>query len=162
MPIKVNIIDNGVKTSESDAAVKLKQNIESGIPQDADGDILIFSNLTLHGQSTRDVDLLVVGALKNCKFPINNNPDHKFYYVNDFCIVIELKEQEAQYIHPKGTDLYVTYKEGHDKNATRQNEDQKYSFISYFRRRFGYEPRTSNFVWLKSINRHQLASIKNG
>lgn len=162
MPIKVNIVDNGVKTSESDAAVKLKQNIESGIPQDADGDILIFSNLTLHGQSTRDVDLLVVGALKNCKFPINNNPDHKFYYVNDFCIVIELKEQEAQYIHPKGTDLYVTYKEGHDKNATRQNEDQKYSFISYFRRRFGYEPRTSNFVWLKSINRHQLASIKNG
>ena len=39
---------------------------------------------------------------------------------------------------------------------------KKYSFISYFRRRFGYEPRTSNFVWLKSINRHQLASIKNG
>ena len=96
MPIKVNFVDNGVKTSESDAAVKLKQNIESGIPQDADGVILIFSNLTLHGQSTRDVDLLVVGALKNCKFPINNNPDHKFYYVNDFCIVIELKEQEAQ------------------------------------------------------------------
>ena len=69
MAIKVRIIDNGVKTSESDAAVKLKQNIESGIPQDADGDILIFSNLTLHGQSTRDVDLLVAGALNNCKFP---------------------------------------------------------------------------------------------
>lgn len=162
MAIKVRIIDNGVKTSESDAAVKLKQNIESGIPQDADGDILIFSNLTLHGQSTRDVDLLVAGALKNCKFPINYNPDHKFFYVNDFCIVIELKEHEARYIHPKGTDLYVTYKEGRDKNATRQNEEQKYSFIKYFERRFAYKPRTSNFVWLKSINRHQLASIKNG
>lgn len=162
MAINITIIDNGVKTSESDAAVKLKQNIENGIPKDADGDILIFSNLTLHGQSTRDVDLLVVGALNNCKYPINNNPEHKFYYVNDFCIVIELKEHEAKYIHPKGTDLYVTYKEGHDKNATRQNEDQKYSFIKYFERRYAYRPRTSNFVWLKSINQYQLASIKNG
>lgn len=162
MSIKIIIIDNGVKTSESDAAIKLKQNIENGIPKDAEGDILIFTNLTLHGQSTRDVDLLVIGALNNCKYPINNNPEHKFYHVNDFCIVIELKEHEAKYIHPKGTDLYVTYKEGHDKNATRQNEEQKYCFIKYFKKRYDYEPRTANFVWLKSISRQQLASIKNG
>ena len=159
----IKIIDNGVKTSESDAAVKLRENIEKSIPKDVEGEILIFTNLTLHGQSTRDVDILVAGALKNCKFPINNNAEHKYFYVNDFCTVIELKEHESKYIFPKGTDIYVTYKDGHNKNATSQNEKQKYSFIKYFSRRYDYEPRpTSNFLWLKSINRFQLASIKNG
>ena len=162
MAINIRIIDNAVKTSESDAAIQLKQNIENDIPKDAEGDILIFTNLTLHGQSTRDVDMLVVGALKNCKYPIDNNPASKYFYINDFCTVIELKEHESKYIYAKGTDIFVTYKDGHDKNATKQNEDQKYSFISYFRRKYDYEPRTSNFVWLKSTNRYQLASIKNG
>lgn len=162
MAISIKIIDNGVKTSESDAAIKLRQNLESSIPKGIEGEILIFTNLTLHGQSTRDVDILVAGALQNCKFPINNNVGHKFFYVNDFCIVIELKEHESKYIVPKGTDIYVTYNNGHKKNATNQNENQKYSFIKYFERRYGYQPRTSNFLWLKSLNKSQLASIKNG
>ena len=162
MAVSIKIIDNGVKTSESDAAIKLKQNLENSIPKDVEGEILIFTNLTLHGQSTRDVDILVAGALKNCKFPISNNADHKVYYVNDFCSVIELKEHESKYIVPKGTDIYVTYNNGHKKNATNQNENQKYSFIKYFERRYGYQPRTSNFLWLKSLNKSQLASIKNG
>lgn len=162
MAVSIKIIDNGVKTSESDAAIKLKQNLENSIPKDVEGEILIFTNLTLHGQSTRDVDILVAGALKNCKFPISNNADHKVYYVNNFCSVIELKEHESKYIVPKGTDIYVTYNNGHKKNATNQNENQKYSFIKYFERRYGYQPRTSNFLWLKSLNKSQLASIKNG
>ena len=162
MVIDIKYINNGVKTSESDAAIKLKQNLENSIPKDVEGEILIFTNLTLHGQSTRDVDILVAGALKNCKFPISNNADHKFFYVNDFCIVIELKEHESKYIVPKGTDIYVTYNNGHNKNATNQNENQKYSFIKYFERRYGYQPRTSNFLWLTSLNKSQLTSIKNG
>ena len=158
----VRIIDNGVRTGESDAAIKLKQNIEKDIPSEVSGEILIFSNLTLHGQSTRDVDLLIVGALDNCRYPIDNNPGHPFFYVNDFCMVVELKEQDSKYIYAKGTDIYVKYKDGHDKNATRQNEEQKYSFRTYFKNRYDYEPWISNFVWLKSANRYQLGSIKNG
>ena len=162
MALNVKIINNGVQTSESDAAIKLKQNIENSISQDVEGEILIFTNLTLHGQSTRDVDILVAGALNNCKYEIENNLNSKYFYINDFCTVIELKEQESKYIRPKGTDIYVCYKDGHDKNATNQNEAQKYSFRRYFKNRYAYEPRISNFIWLKSLSSDQIKSIRNG
>ena len=42
MAINIRIIDNSVKTSESDAAIKLKNNLENGNPKDAEGDILLF------------------------------------------------------------------------------------------------------------------------
>ena len=78
MAINIKIIENGVQTSESDAAIKLKQNLENSVSKEVEGEILIFTNLTLHGQSTRDVDILVAGALNNCRYEIENNPNSNY------------------------------------------------------------------------------------
>lgn len=165
--IAIKLIDteNDSQSSEFQAAKELKEMIEESIQEQASGTIYIVPNATLVGQSPRDVDIIIAGELNNCIFPKYYTNNHiypkKDLIIDSFCIAIELKQQSESNIRLHGTNIEVAYN-GSWKNATAQNEGQRYSVINYFDAIYHYKPWTSNFIWLKSLNTEQIRALKNG
>ena len=164
MPITIHIINpsQDIHSPEYFAAVRLKKLIEDSAPKQVNGHIQIAYSVTLCGQEVRDVDLVVAGNFENYIL--------KKYYTNDiqfpkkdlavegFCIVIELKGHPQERIIFKGTHFYVEYC-GQLKDATNQNENQRYSFKNYFKNECGYNPFVSNFIWFNNLSKNQLNNI---
>ena len=130
-------------SSEFAAALNLKDIIKNSIPDTVSGNISIAYGLTLTGQEVRDIDILLVGQLDNYTIPnyYTNNPQYpkKPLTVDSFCIAVELKEHPAHRIRFQGTHIYVEY-QGQLKDATNQNEKQRYSLMNYILNVCGYKP----------------------
>lgn len=150
---------------ECNAAKELKGLLEKSLPSSATGEICIAYGLTLCGQSPRDVDILIVGQLQSCiiKDFYTNDPSYKKkdLSIDSFCTVVELKDHASHRVHISNTHLFVEYN-GEWKDATEQNEGQRYSFMNYFHASCGYNPFVSNFIWFRSLTDKQLRSINNG
>ncbi len=160
--IKIANVVSDQNSSECTAASDLKELLKRSIPDDINGNISIAYGLTLAGQEIRDIDLLVVGELDNYIIPnyYTNNPQYpkKSLKVDSFCIAIELKEHPAHRIRFQGTHFYVDY-QGQLKDATSQNEKQRYSLINYITNTCGYKPIVTNALWLKSLDKQQLREM---
>ena len=117
------------------------------------------------GQEVRDIDLLLFGKLENYSLVnyYTSNPTYpkKNLKVDGFCVVIELKEHSSDSVAVSNTHVHVGY-QGSWKDATEQNEKQRYAFASYLEAAIGYKIYTTNFLWLKSLNKEQLVSMKSG
>ena len=163
--IKIINESNDNKTSELQAAKDLKDLLTTSLPESLKGEIIIAHSVTLVGQSPRDVDLLVAGKFDNyvIKNYYSSDPQYKKkdLYVESFCIAIELKQQTEQGVRLNGTHIEVLYK-NYWKDATIQNENQRYSVVNYFQNDFGYKPWISNFIWLKSLSSQQLLLLRRG
>lgn len=150
------------QNSEYNAAVTLKSLLENSFKDNDNGTICITSGLTLCGQEVRDIDLFVFGKLDNYVLPAyyTNSPQYpkKNLIVDGFCIAIELKEHPINGISYKNTHVLVQYN-GKWKDATQQNEKQKYSCVSYFSNAVGYNIFMANFIWLKSISPSQFDDL---
>ena len=138
-------------SNEYKDAIVLKEIFEEELRKSpsTNGEILILSNVTLFGQETKDVDIIVIGNFD--KFSMNiktksktfQNGKEIFYpqenrnlFINDFCFVIETKLHSADKIKLVGTTLLVRYNDKlHD--VTTQSENQKYSLKNYFEDRKG-------------------------
>lgn len=148
--------------SEYSAAVYLRDLLNYDIPDTIKGTIYIAYGLTLTGQEVRDIDILVVGQLDNYTIPnyFTNNPQYpkKPLSIDSFCIAIELKEHPAHRIKFQGTHVYVEY-QGQLKDATNQNERQRYSLLNYISNVCGYKPIVTNVLWLKSLEKQQLREM---
>ena len=144
------------------AAVCLRENLKESISESVNGNISIAYGLTLTGQEVRDIDILVVGQLDNYIIPdsYTNNPQYakKPLKVDSFCIAIELKEHPAHRISFQGTHVLVEY-QGQLKDATAQNEKQRYSLLNYISNTCGYKPIVTNVLWLKSLDKKQLRDM---
>ena len=165
MAVKVTIVNPEINASipECVAAEYLKETlINSFDKSQANGVIYIAYGLTLSGQEVRDIDLMLFGRIDNytlSKYYTNDVHYHKKdLKVDSFCMAIELKEQTSERVEKYGTHIRVQYK-GHWKDATEQNEMQRYALASYIQNEIGQRPYTTNFLWLKSLNKEQLRSL---
>jgi len=124
MTVKVRIKTSGENSSESKAAVLLKDRLEKELSpayKHASGEILIISNVTLFGQQTKDIDLIVIGKLQNFKPKITSIAKDKNKiqlpvckreaYVNSFCYVIDVKDHSYTGVKKDGLNLLVRYNE---------------------------------------------------
>lgn len=168
MAVKVTIINPVVDESvpEGFAALELKRCFEKHFNgTTAQGTISIVYGLTLRGQSVRDVDIAVVGNLDNAiiKNIYTNSPHYKKkdLSVKTFCTVIELKGHTADYVSIANTHVYVKYK-NQLKDATEQNEKQRYALGNYLERELGYKPIVTNLIWLSSISQQCLSEYAKG
>ncbi len=171
MPVKIKITGVKQNTDEYDAANELKEMFEEAFKSftKADGEILIASNVTLIGQEVKDVDLVVIGKLKNFQIQFKTKSynssrivDHDLkprnVFINDFCFVIETKKHTVENIVLHGTQLLVRYgKKYHD--ATDQSEKQKYALRRYFEERVGGAPYICNFIWLKNVSPNEIRTL---
>ena len=165
MALKINIISHSeCDSQEAKAAEKLQQMLCQTFPKTASGEILIAYSLTLCGQDVRDVDLLLLGRFENCVYSsyYTNDPHYpkKDLVIDGFCITIELKGHKSDLVKYEGTHIFVNYNGW--KDATDQNEKQRYSFVNYFENECYYKPKVSNFIWLNGITPNQFkAKISN-
>ena len=137
-------------SNEYKDAIVLKEIFEEELRKspNTNGEILILSNVTLFGQETKDVDIIVIGKFDKfsmniktkSKTPKNECPqENRNLFINDFCFVIETKLHSADKIKLEGTTLLVRYNDKlHD--VTTQSENQKYSLKNYFEDRLKFSP----------------------
>ena len=165
MAVTVQIINKVINEvcSECQAALLMKKYLEESFTNSIQGKIYIAYGLTLCGQEVRDIDLLVTGHLQNYKIPAYYSNGEAFpkkaLIVDNFCYVIELKEHTSDKVLKHNTHIYVEY-EGEYKDATEQNERQRYSFLKYFNNLVGYKPFVCNALWLKSIDSISFNELK--
>jgi len=171
MAITIKIKSNNEASSESTAARQLKEQLEkelSASSRYATGEILIISNVTLFGQETKDIDIVLIGKLQNFKQQITSTATDRNHtqlpevkresYINSFCYVIEVKEHSHSGVKQDGLNLLVKY---NDKwcDATTQSEKQKYALINYLNEHLGFTPTICNFIWLRNISFHELVQL---
>ena len=65
MAIKVSVFGAEKESDEYNAAVKLRNIIQSTTPESAMGEIVLFASATLYGQAVKDVDLMMLGSIQN-------------------------------------------------------------------------------------------------
>lgn len=166
MSVKISIINpiTNQDSQEAKAAEKLQYMLTKSVPKNVNGEIIIAYSLTLCGQDVRDVDLLLLGRFENCVYPsyYTNDPHYpkKDLVIDGFCITVELKGHKSDLVKYEGTHIYVNYHGW--KDATEQNEKQRYSFVNYFENECYYKPKVSNFIWLNGITPNQFkAKISN-
>ena len=171
MGIVVRIKCNNEGSSESMAANQLKKQLEkelSGTSQFTKGEILIISNVTLFGQETKDIDIIMIGILQNYKLKVNSTAkDRKNallpeamrdIFINSFCYVIEVKDHSYSGVKQDGLNLLVKYNQKWS-DATSQSEKQKYAQIYYLQEHLGFSPAICNFIWLKNISSKELLQL---
>ena len=167
MSVSINIVNKVIdKTNnECKAALDLKAMLEKSFSERTSGNIGIAYGLTLCGQDVRDIDLFLFGKLDNFVLPnyYTNNPIYKKknLKVDGFCIAIELKEHPSNRVSFCNTHAHVEY-HGSWKDATEQNEKQRYACASYLETAIGYKVYTTNFLWLKGLTSSQLNIMTNG
>lgn len=167
MSVSINIVNEVINKDNQEyiAALYLKTLLENSFSDQTDGSIGIAYGLTLRGQEVRDIDLLLFGELKNYTLSnyYTNNPSYhkKDLKVDSFCIAIELKEHPYNRVRYEATHVEVDYN-GSWKDATEQNEKQRYACATYLKSCVGYKVYTTNFIWLKGLTKEQLESISNG
>lgn len=171
MAIEIKIKSNSNNSSEDMAAKLIKEQLLkelSTVSKYATGEILIISNVTLFGQETKDIDIVLIGKFQNLKLRITSKSKDKSYnvlsvaerevYLNSFCYVIEVKDHSFTGVRQDGLNLLVKYNEKWS-DATTQSEKQKYALVNYLTDQLGFSPNICNFIWLRGISAFELNQL---
>lgn len=172
MAVDIKLKGGDIESDEYKASLVLKQIFEHDLPNNINGEVLIYSNATLFGQEPKDVDIVVVGKLEKYKLEllakseykndkgekITDDESLKEIYINDFCFVIELKSHRVEDISRNGIDLCVQYN-SKIHSVTAQSEKQKYSLMNYFKDRLGFSPYICNFIWLTNVSNESIQNL---
>jgi len=122
---------------------------------DADGSILVISNLSLPGGDlVKDIDIVLVGFLKEYYI-------HPFYHVTDstieslkvhsFCLTIELKRHNYEGVEFNGLGgVSVKYGNG-EHDVVDQSRKQRDALRNTLKRNGNIEPFVTNLIWLRNI-----------
>ena len=163
MAVTINIIGDNDGSDEYRAAEKLKQIIEKSIPQTAMGEVILFPSATLYGQAVKDVDIIMIGELKNysakAKFNHHGENLEDTVYLESFCTTIEVKSHSISGIRREGTNIQVFYSNNGWHNATKQSNDQKTSAMNFFKNALGDSPYITNLIWLVEVSGEELDSL---
>lgn len=165
--MKVKLLTNSEygATTENAAAEKLKDILLKSIPIDVKGQITIAPNVTLRGQSVRDIDLVVWGNLSNCVLPHlykdETAESTKDLQVKDFFLVIELKQQPIEKLSYEGRHIWVEYGD-EIKDATHQSESQRYAMKAFLQEFSHLNVFLANVIWLNSVSDEDLKKLTNG
>lgn len=152
-------------TNEYTAALSLREKILHEYPQFETGtteSITIIVGAKCHGQTVRDIDLIVIGKFD---VPFSIRPFLPFttrsgdiarpdsVLLDSFCLVIEVKAHSAGRVRFTGSQAEVFYADRHEwHDASHQNEMQKQSLLNYLRL-LGLSPVpwVTPLVWMVNI-----------
>lgn len=163
MSVIVTVAGSNHESDEYQAAIKLKEIIQNEMPNNAIGEIVIFVSATLMGQEVKDIDLLLMGVLQNCKVTASfYNQDNKYVTepvdVGSFCTTIEIKSHSIDGIIRKGTDFYVKY--GFKEHCvTEQSNRQKISAMNFFNRTISFSPYITNVIWFTEATQSEIREL---
>ena len=162
MSIIVKIIGDSDGSDEYLAAEKLKGIIQSSAPEKAFGEIILFPSATLFGMPVKDIDIMMIGHLHNCKEHLSYNENgctqEDDISIESFCTTIEVKAHSTRFIRREGTNLLVKYAKGWH-NATRQSNEQKFSAKTFFDNYLGGSPYITNLLWFTEVPAEDLRVI---
>ncbi len=163
MAIKVSVFGAEKESDEYNAALKLKNIIQSTVPEYVDGEIVLFASATLYGQTVKDVDLMMIGSLQNYSliFEFNDRDGNHIQdkvFIHNFCTVIEVKRHDISGIARNGTDIYVKY--GLDwHSVTQQSNHQKFSAKNFFVKALSFSPFITNVIWFTQATSNDINSL---
>lgn len=163
MAIKVSVFGAEKESDEYNAAVKLRNIIQSTTPESAMGEIVLFASATLYGQAVKDVDLMMLGSIQN--YSLNSvftdkdgNHIQDRVFVQSFCTVIEVKRHDISGIVLNGTDFYVKY--GANLHCvTQQSNKQKISAMNFFISALSFSPFITNVIWFTQATPSEINSL---
>lgn len=164
MTIEIVNNPNAKKTSESLAAIEIKDMLMDSTPSDIGGKLYIATNLTLCGQEVRDVDIAIWGNLSN--YRLNKYYTNDIQYakkdlvVKDFFIVIELKDKSIDDLFFDDTHIWAVYEK--PKDIIDQSEKQRYSMKRYLYSYCGLDLFVTNTLWLSSVSKSELHNLTDG
>ena len=163
MAVFVKIIGDDDGSDEYRAAERLKQIIETSISKTAMGEVILFPSATLYGQAVKDVDIIMIGGLKNYSAKAKFNHDGHFQedtiFLESFCTTIEVKSHSISRIRREGTNIQVFYSKSGWHNATKQSNDQKNSAMNFFNNALGDSPYITNLLWLVEVSENELDNL---
>lgn len=161
--------------SEADAAKQLRQAILKAWPwaeADPSAVIYLIPNVQCHGETPRDIDLVVLASLPvekatftpavQLKLLNDSVVEPDVVHVRSLCIVVEVKDHVPQDIRFSGSKVEVRYRGTRTgdqwHSATQQNERQKYSLRNYLARHISgaQVPHITNLIWLRNATRDAL------
>lgn len=155
----------GKKDSDESKAAERLRGILSKI--DADGSILIISNLSLPGgELIKDIDIVVLGFLRDyIIYPYHHpsNRDVNTLKVNSFCITIELKGHclDDVDINQLG-GVFVTYNGKKKHDVVDQSRKQRDALRNVLKRTVSIEPKVTNLIWLEIVEEALVNHDKSG
>lgn len=162
MGVIVKIIGENNGSDEYEAGLKIKGLIEQ-LPANVIGEVVIYPNATILGQAVKDIDIVVMGELKNY------TPSLKYYEcgeekndkisIESFCLAIEVKSHNADVIVREGTNWLVPYKK-RLHNVTEQSNQQKTSLFSFFKNQIGVSPYVTNVIWFTETLHSEIDELK--
>lgn len=155
-------------SDEYDAAARLAEMARTAWPWlEASHDcwLDLVASVQCHGQSPKDIDLLVVGRFPDDRAFVRTRSsltardhavvDARQVAVRSICATVEVKEHDPEGVRFDGTRISVRYREGwHD--ATAQSEKQKYSLKAYLQLSGISAPWITNLVWLRNVDPRHL------
>ena len=168
MSVMVKVIGADKCSDEYIAALEVKKVIESQMPKNVSGEIILFASATLFGQTVKDIDLLMVGNLNGYKIKCDysdskNEIGFGEVSIESFCTAIEIKSHNITGIKLNGTDFYVKYNEGWHC-VTEQSNKQKMSVSNFLKRTTGTSPFVTNLIMFVNATSAEISSLlrKNG
>lgn len=147
-------------SKESQAAEILARKLRM---LDANGSILVISNLSLPGgEDIKDIDILVIGYLQDyIIYPFTHFKDKdgniERLKVKSFCFTIELKRtcfDDAE-ITELG-DIKVDYWDKNDSDVLDQSIKQKYALKNVLKRTKQISPWITNLIWMYNIEENTV------
>ena len=165
MDVKFTVIGAKPNSDEYQGALKLKAILEESMPNSAEGEIILHPNATIMGASVNDVDLLVMGYLRNYseKLLFTNSAgeiERNKVDIFSFCTAVEIKSHPIRLISREGTEFFVKYagKAGLH-SVTSQSNDQKTAVRNFLKAIVRSEPYVTNIIWFTGITENELDGI---
>jgi hypothetical protein len=138
------------------------------------GEIVLFVSATLYGQDVKDVDLMMIGMIRNYKPVLSFSVNEKDVYGNvvglksvkdkveilNFCTTIEIKGHDISGIFVNGTDFYVKYGKV-DHCVTAQSNKQKIAVMNFLKSTINFSPYITNVIWFNQVTRNDLDGLIN-
>jgi hypothetical protein len=156
---------------EYEAALRLRGLILESWPwleSDSTSTVKIIAGVQCHGQSKRDLDIVLLGNFSDhaAFSPFLSFSTFQGYlkipdtvHVQSLCLIIEVKNHDLASIQFTGTHLDVRYlgdREAKWHSATDQNEAQKYSLKHYLEHNRVSSPYITNLLWLPNVSNADL------
>ena len=162
MGVIVKVIGENNGSDEYEAGLKIKGLIEQ-LPANVIGEVVIYPNATILGQAVKDIDIVVMGELKNyipsLKYYECGEEKNDKISIESFCLAIEVKSHNADAIVREGTNWLVPYKQ-RLHNVTEQSNQQKTSLFSFFKNQIGVSPYVTNVIWFTETLHSEIDELK--
>jgi len=151
MAVIISIVGGNKESDEYKAALKLRDIILESVPNEVIGEIVLYVSATFMGQEVKDVDIMMVGMLKNYSVKVGfNTKEQEYKYdsvdIENFCTTIEIKSHSMEGIKRIGTDFYVKYGENLHC-VTEQSNLQRIAGFNFLKKTLSYSPFITNIIW---------------